>query len=145
MLGKLGFIRGFYKSNKQLLKVIKTLPKYHNIVEYGNLELAKKLEAVRNPSHTILLNVGLGRSAITKNYTQDSQHSSRPRLHNDVCQHNVPNLVHVYNASANGDYEDIRHQWKGCIKGPLFIIRIPWLSLTFSTDPQYYEVEYCKQ
>ena len=67
MIGKLGFIRGSYNSNKQLLKVIKILPKYHNIVEFGNLELTKKSEVVRNPSHTILSNVGLGRSAITKN------------------------------------------------------------------------------
>ena len=67
MLGKLGFIRGSYKSNKQLLKVIKILPKYHNIVEFGNLELTQKLESVRNPSHKILLNVVLGISEITKN------------------------------------------------------------------------------
>ena len=63
----MGFVRGSYKSNKQLLKVIKFLPKYHNIVEFGNLELTQKSEAVRNPSHTILSNFGLGRSVTTKN------------------------------------------------------------------------------
>ena len=63
----MGFIRGSYKSNRQLLKVIKFLPKYHNIVEFGNLELTQKSEAVRNSRNIILSNVGLGRSAITKN------------------------------------------------------------------------------
>ena len=47
--------------------MIKILPKYHNIVEFGNLQLTQKSEAVRNSRHTILSNVGLGISAITKN------------------------------------------------------------------------------